>query len=106
MDDPATITRENLLKHLVIVGQRMAGKKSRKKEYKQALEDFRDLYLDIKNGHQEAGAALATFYTTYRTVESNMISLLMFASTVGLAPGTLWAVVDGDLVYIGIQEEP
>lgn len=96
--DETIITRENLLKHLVIIGQRIASKS----KDNEATEDFRYMYLAIRGGG-DAGVELFKFFNRHKKVEPNMVSILTFAATTGLAPGSGWAVVDGDLIYMGIQ---
>lgn len=94
-----TISHENLLKHLAIVGQRIASTQAGSA----ALEDFRDLYASIRQG-DDAGAALSHFIKQHRKVEPNMLGLLLYAATTGLAPGGGWVITDGDLIYQGIQD--
>lgn len=86
------------MKHLVIIGQRVASKS----KSGEATEDFRDMYLAIKGG-ADAEVELSKFFNRHKTVEPNMVSILVFAVTTGLTPGSGWAIVDGDLVYLGIS---
>ncbi len=93
-----TLTTENLLKHLVALGQRMAQGHP---DDGPVMNDLRAVYRDIQRGF-DPGEALRAFGTRHRMVEPNMISLLAYAATVGLSAGGGWAIVDGDLVYQGI----